>query len=257
MSIFGSYTNPAFSLPLQYNPNARKLRKESYVFWSPLFSSLNVYLYILSTSVYREDWMTDQDQGLCWVGRIKVPPTASSEKNPVEDSRTVLAAPRGLGSIFSPSSSSSLCRTHQGWVLTLCMELTLDEGEPSFRKSLRQLSILFLEMKLYFLSLCDNFSQPKNPQRAITCSCCVFSLILPLLPLSATTAPQSSQWDKHSENVLSQLLIVLLVSRLISSSLTFFLGLSLVFKAMTLLRTFGRRLFPPLGGKGLKLTGKK
>lgn len=191
MSIFGSYTNPAFSVPLQYNPNAIKLRKESYVFWSPLFSSLNVCLYILSTSVYREDWLTDQDRGLCWVERIKVPPTASSEQNPVEDPRTVLAAPRALGSIFSPSSSS-LCRTHQGWVLTLCMELTLDEGEPSFRKSLRQLSILFLEMKLYFLSLCDNFSQPKNPQRAITCSRCVFSLILPLLPLQLHLSHHSS-----------------------------------------------------------------
>lgn len=53
MSIFGSYTNPAFLVPFQYNINAIKLRKESYVFWSPLFSSLNVCLYILSTSVYR------------------------------------------------------------------------------------------------------------------------------------------------------------------------------------------------------------
>lgn len=136
------------------------------------------------------------------------------------------------------------------------MELTLGEGEPSFRKSLRQLSILFLEMKLYFLSLSDNFSQPKNPQRAITCSCCVFSFILPLLPLQQAQLPTllSSQWDKHSENVLPQLLIVFLVSRLMSSSLTF-LGLSLLFKAMTLLRTFGRsqetRPFTPLtwGGR--------
>ena len=193
MSIFGSYTNPTFSVPFQYNTNAIKLRKESYVFWSPLFSSLNVCLYILSTSVYRGDWMTDQGQGFCWVGRIKVPPTAISEKNPVEDPRTVLAAPGVLGSVSSPSSYSSRWRTHQGWVLTLCMELTLGEGErSSFRKSLRQLSILFLEMKLYFLSLSNNFSQPKNPQRAITCSCCVFSLILPLLPLQLHLSNHSS-----------------------------------------------------------------
>lgn len=65
----------------------------------------------------------------------------------------------------------------------------------------------------------DNFSEPKNPQRAITCSwygVFLYSSLFPPSSFLVTTAAVllSSQWDRHSGNVLSQLLIVLLVIRL-------------------------------------------
>lgn len=68
-----------------------------------------------------------------------------------------------------------------------------------------------------------NFSEPKNPQRAITCFWCVLysspspaTSLQPQLP----TLP-SSRWDKQSENILSPLLIVLVVPTLMSPSRIF------------------------------------
>lgn len=63
------------------------------------------------------------------------------------------------------------------------------------------------EWKFYFVSLSWYFSEPKKPQRAITCSWCNSSLIffysVLLAPPPQLLTLQSSQWDKYSENVLS------------------------------------------------------
>lgn len=86
MSKFGSYSNEAqpFCIPsyLQHNANVLRLRKERYPFWPPLLSVSNVSLYILSTSAYTVDWVTDQDPGLCWgTGKQWVAFSGSWEKS--------------------------------------------------------------------------------------------------------------------------------------------------------------------------------
>lgn len=113
--------------------------------------------------------------------------------------------------------------------LSLCTELASDR-EAAHLSGLPWSSCPASSWRWRFdLVLADNFSEPKNPQWAITCSCCgSYSPCAPPPPLLTASSQQpqlpmllSSQWDKHSENILSQLLIVLLVSRLMSSSLTF------------------------------------